>query len=322
MKNSRAKSFVPNPKETLLPSFQLGKDVITRLSVITPWKSLLAIAADWLMIISAAALCELYFSIPLYLLTLLFVGSRYYGLAVLMHEAAHYRLTHNRKLNDWIGEVLCALPLLFFTLQGYRNHHIKHHQYLDKIQDPDLEIIRDNPYYDYPKTRYAIYLNLLKAIIGGYFISIMRITSKSKELKALNNIPTKLKWARIGFFLVLLTSSLVFGFLDKLLLYWLVPLMTSFSFFLYVHSVAEHNRKACDDILTSSRHINANVLETICFPHNVNYHLDHHLYPSVPFYNLPKLHNELLARPSYSANAHITDGYLKGLFSECLKEAV
>ena len=25
-------------------------------------------------------------------------------------------------------------------------------------------------------------------------------------------------------------------------------------------------------------------------PHNINYHLEHHLFPGVPFYNLPKLH--------------------------------
>jgi fatty acid desaturase len=29
------------------------------------------------------------------------------------------------------------------------------------------------------------------------------------------------------------------------------------------------------------------------FPHEVNYHIEHHLYPSIPFYNLPHCHRAL-----------------------------
>ena len=32
------------------------------------------------------------------------------------------------------------------------------------------------------------------------------------------------------------------------------------------------------------------------FPHKVNYHIEHHLYPSVPFYNLPECHREMKSR--------------------------
>jgi fatty acid desaturase len=28
-------------------------------------------------------------------------------------------------------------------------------------------------------------------------------------------------------------------------------------------------------------------------PHHVNYHIEHHLYPAVPHYNLPRLHAAL-----------------------------
>src|SRR5438445_11912 len=56
-------------------------------------------------------------------------------------------------------------------------------------------------------------------------------------------------------------------------------------------------------------------------PHNVHYHVDHHLYPSVPYYNLPRLHAQLLAQPEYMARAHITDGYCTGLRRECVRPA-
>jgi fatty acid desaturase len=34
-------------------------------------------------------------------------------------------------------------------------------------------------------------------------------------------------------------------------------------------------------------------VEWLIFPHQVNYHIEHHLYASVPHYNLPALHREL-----------------------------
>ena len=34
-------------------------------------------------------------------------------------------------------------------------------------------------------------------------------------------------------------------------------------------------------------------LRWLIFPHNVNYHVEHHLYASVPQYNLPRLHAEM-----------------------------
>ncbi len=321
MKNTRTNNFISCPEEPLSPLLRIDKTIISSLSTITPWRSSLALAADWLMIIGAAVLCTLYFSVPLYLLTVLFIGGRFHGLAAMMHEASHYRLFHNRKLNDWVGEALCALPLLLFTLHSYRSNHFRHHQYLNTIKDPDFTRKEHDLYFDHPKNRSAIYLDLLKTITGLHFISDLITISRSKIL---NDIPATLKWTRRGFFLTLLISSLAFGFFDKLLLYWVVPLMTSFSLFMYLRSVSEHHggTMVYDNVLTGSRHINANFLETICIPHNLNYHLDHHLYPSIPYYNLPTLHEELLSRPIYASNAHITDGYFKGLFRECLKDTI
>jgi fatty acid desaturase len=50
---------------------------------------------------------------------------------------------------------------------------------------------------------------------------------------------------------------------------------------------------------------------------NGNYHLEHHLYPSVPFYRLPELHAELMRSEEYRRSAHLTRGYL-GVLRECI----
>ena len=88
--------------------------------------------------------------------------------------------------------------------------------------------------------------------------------------------------------------------------------------FQYIRSVAEHfGELAYDHNLTSSRTVKANWLERFFLsPHNVGYHLEHHLYPGVPFYHLPKLHKLLMGKKEYSQKAHITKGYVTGLMDE------
>ena len=48
----------------------------------------------------------------------------------------------------------------------------------------------------------------------------------------------------------------------------------------------------------------------------MGYHLEHHLFPGVPFYNLPKLHLMLMEEEVYQAKAHVTEGYMTGLMQE------
>jgi fatty acid desaturase len=52
-------------------------------------------------------------------------------------------------------------------------------------------------------------------------------------------------------------------------------------------------------------------------PKNVGYHLEHHLYPSVPFYKLPMLHKLLMKGPIYHDAAHVTRGYWR-MLRECM----
>jgi fatty acid desaturase len=55
-------------------------------------------------------------------------------------------------------------------------------------------------------------------------------------------------------------------------------------------------------------------------PKNVNYHLEHHFYPSVPFYRLPQLHRTLMSKSEFKESVHITKSYL-GVLRECIRGA-
>jgi fatty acid desaturase len=53
-------------------------------------------------------------------------------------------------------------------------------------------------------------------------------------------------------------------------------------------------------------------------PHNVGFHLEHHWYPSVPFYRLPELHQQLMAREGFRTHAVVRRSVLTSL-GECVR---
>ena len=88
------------------------------------------------------------------------------------------------------------------------------------------------------------------------------------------------------------------GYLVQYLVLWILPLVTVVQAILRLRAIAEHGATAdFSSPLTAAR---TNVLpawlEWLIFPHRVNYHIEHHLYASVPHYNLPELHREMARR--------------------------
>jgi fatty acid desaturase len=85
---------------------------------------------------------------------------------------------------------------------------------------------------------------------------------------------------------------------------WAYPLFTVAQLFNMVRTCAEHQPEgfpAADlDKPPIVRTTLPSVLEKwLIYGMNFNYHLEHHLWPHVPFFNLPKLHAHLIERGFY-----------------------
>lgn len=251
----------------------------------------------------------MFFNPVTYFLAVVWIGSRLHALAILMHEAAHYRLFKNRKINEFIGEVFCAWPITI-TLKGYRNSHLAHHQHVNTKEDPDWE---DGSKEDYrfPKNKNQMVYALLRNAVGLGFYSEFSDTAKSKDF---NQIPLSLRIAQLTLFATLIACSFIFSFWKLLILFWVVPLITSLIFVLYFRTIAEHY-----GLVSNTRNTIGTFWEKILLaPYNVGFHHDHHLHPGVPWYNLPRLHKVLLRDPEYASTAHTTkDGYFRGVLKEC-----
>ena len=299
-------------------NLSIKPETLKELYKISPYRHALAIVMDWLVILGVIYLCINYFNPLCYLIAVIIIGARMHALAILMHDATHYRFLKNRTWNDLITNVVTMYPL-FTTISNYRQNHLRHHQNLNTEDDPDWAAKLTNRAYTFPKTKRVFLLGVMSYLFlyQGFLDALWLF----KRLNMAEKKPEQKKESKLGqliFFAVLFTVLTLLGWWKYYLIFWVVPYLSSFFMFQYIRSVAEHfGDLAYDHLLTSTRTVKTNFLEEFFIaPHNVGYHLEHHLYPGVPFYNLAKLHRALMEDTEYYEKAHITEGYLQGLFNE------
>lgn len=301
--------------------YKVDKQAIKALSVLTPWRTAWAIAFDWLVVAAAIAVSSYFANPVVYVLAVLVIAGRMHALGVLIHEFAHYRFISDKTTSEWIGDIFLAWPL-GTTVDGYRRNHLAHHRYTNTDQDPDWVVKFGRQEFTFPQRWQYILANLV-----GYLITVNSIRDIRLILGRLNKdqdkVPRPYRLKRLAFYIAVLALVTAFGAWKGFLLYWIVPYFTIFLLFLYLRSVAEHfGSMDYDHELGASRTVYPHLWErAFLAPHQVNYHLDHHLYPSVPFYNLPRLHALLMRNEQYRRDAHITRGYATGVLRECLSEA-
>ena len=290
------------------------------LSRLQPWRTALALILDWGVIVGTAAISIWANHWLVYLVTIAVIAGRQHAIAILMHDFAHYRFIRNKVVSDWIADLTIAWPL-FATFDGYRRNHLAHHRYANTDQDPDWVIKFGQREFTFPQEmRFAI-LNLL-----GYFVavsSLRDLRSALKRMHAQDHSTRTYKVLRVSYYLALAAILTLVGGWTTFIAYWLVPYFTLFFLFMYVRSVADHFGTTMDysTELTGTRTVLASPLERAFFaPHNVSYHCEHHTYPSVPFYRLPALHQELMKNSEYASQAHITRGFVTGLWRETVGE--
>jgi len=283
-----------------------------------PYLHMQAILFDWSVIIATIYCCIQLPSIPLYILAVVIIGARMHALAILAHDATHFRFLKNRQWNDSITNVLIMYPV-FSSIEKYRQNHLRHHQHLNTMDDPDWVAKLTKRAFQFPKSKTEFllttfsYMALYQGVLDAYWF-----------LKRFNNMNGKgsndpeRKTLKLGFYLLLIIGLSLSGLWTTFLLFWVVPYFSTFFMFQYIRSVAEHfGELAYEDDLSASRTTKPFLIEKFFIaPHNVGYHLEHHLYPGIPFYNLPKLHHLLMTQAMYQSKAHITEGYTTGLLRE------
>ena len=172
---------------------------------------------------------------------------------------------------------------------------------------------KQTPEWRFPKTPYALMILLASDALGIGFAKFLVVAlNLPKEPRAERTARERtFANARRAFLLCLLAVIVLLHLGLPLLLYWVIPYLTWMQLCFHVRSIAEHFAlRGGRGVYGQTRTVIPSLLDRLFLvPKNVGYHLEHHLYPSVPFYRLPELHAKLMALPAYRGSAHVTRGY-------------
>ncbi len=274
-------------------------------------RGLTAVAFTWTVVLGSLWLAGTWTSTWTLALAWVLVGGRQVALAVLMHEAAHGTLVEDRRLNDRLGQWLCGAPV-WLTLPRYRAHHLKHHRFTGTDDDPDLPLI-----LPFPVSRWGLVRKLSRDFLGlsglrrlvGQVLIDAGWVAYTLSGAAVWLDQTDRTWAdrardlRIRLLPVLLANLALAAVLGALSIgwtwwIWAVAWLTTNQAFLRLRGLGEH---ACTEVsgdrLRNTRTTYAGWLaRATVAPHEVAYHLEHHLLMTVPFHQLPRLHRMLRDR--------------------------
>lgn len=219
---------------------------------------------------------------PLAALCYLIAAASLHGVSLFTHEAVHGALAKNRHLNAVLGAV-CAMPVLQ-NYSAYAVLHLRHHAHLGGDRDPDH-------YAAYTKWTWLIFLMNWLRLLAGYPIYITMIPILGWKHGAWRD--------RAGIAMECAATAAMAVLVLRLplppgLLWhgWLVPMLL-INFMVNVRGMSQHTLLTeCADDVRGTRSILTSRIVSF-FMCNENLHLEHHLYPGVPWYHLPRVHAEL-----------------------------
>ena len=213
------------------------------------------------------------------------LGYLWMSVVTFMHDATHDCLFRRRWQNQVFGTV-AMLPLMVSFI-AFKEDHLEHHRYNRSPQDPDAFTMGKRGVADFV----VFYLYVL---VGGlltalHFTLIYPVKAFGPREWAIHLFENGLK-AALYVGMILWAES--HGVLGELLAVWLLPLLF-FSLFNSMRFIAEHYETPWNQgNLMGTRTVISNPVHSY-FWNNINWHIGHHVYPKVPWYNLVALHRRL-----------------------------
>lgn len=205
------------------------------------------------------------------------------------HESFHFNMFSGKRINVATGLIFSSM-IVGHNGFGFALSHWHHHRFTNQPEDPDWQIFTRfvSPVSRFFFARLAAdeqyFRNGLLAAFGRWKGDMRGFPLSSQEIR---------KFARynlaLSFFWICVYGWIIFrhpaaGLLSVGLPLFLVTLFTGLRPYLE-HAGTDKG------LFTTSRTRTSPILSLFYFFNN--YHLEHHLYPRVPCYNLPRLHRWL-----------------------------
>ena len=215
----------------------------------------------------------------------LLVGRSFARLNILGHEAAHRLLFSSKRWNDFVGRWFLAYPA-FTPLDAYRRVHMAHHKDEMGPEEPDVAL-----YAGYPITQASMKRKLVR---DAFFRSGWKnLKGLLRAVRSRNDIALRI----LAVQLVILAGFTAWGRPELFFLVWVASWMSVWRVLNRLRAIAEHGgmTRSPDRRLTT-HHVRQSVLARFWMvPYNPGWHLAHHVDIGIPWRNLPRLHDELVA---------------------------
>lgn len=239
------------------------------------------------------------------------LGGRQLSLAIMMHDASHGTLFRSRRLNELLGDYACG-SAIGVDLKRYRRHHLQHHVKTGSGQDTDRSLSAP-----FPTSRASLARKLLRDVSGisglkrefGLLLmnagliqwtvaaDVVRLPQQGRSWRHCLRDLYRNMW-KYALFQAALLGVLAASGHAWLYLAWLAAYFSSYSLYMRIRSMAEHAcTEATSDMLRNTRSTRAGWLARASVaPLRVNFHIEHHLMPAVPYFRLPAMHALLRRR--------------------------
>ncbi len=292
--DARAPATVPGigraaSRHALLPTDPASLRAIEALSRPQPWRFIAWTGLHlllWAALFAGVLRAEGQYGWQL-LLGLL-MGSQLHALTVLQHDCGHQSAFASRAANLWWGRVLAVFILLPYT--SFTELHRMHHAHLgDEARDPDEWFYRGG----------RRWLFLREALFMPRFIwRSLTATAPTVRRRVRNELMANLA-ALVGAAALLIAL----GRFDAALFAIVLPMLTlavlvnplSRGFEHYPMSLLAGDDPRRFDLRFNTVTVTSPLVGLAWV--NINYHVEHHLFPRVPFFNLPALHRLLRDGP-------------------------
>jgi fatty acid desaturase len=252
-------------------------------------------------------------------LAAIFIGTRYYALLIIAHDGLHRRLFDTVEANDLWNDIFILGAIGTITRLN-RVNHMRHHRELALLTDPDRfkysQAGRTTP------SSFLVSLTCLPLLVTAVHNVLLPQPEKRVAVTEVDDevvSSADLQRYRLrDIAIVGLWQLILMGGLSLIIGWWAYPLLWGVPVVIAIccdilRVFCEHSQLTDDDEADSSMRLvsyDANPVERVFFaPNNMNHHIAHHLWPSIPYYNLPRAErliraklvgdHKLVWRPSY-----------------------
>ncbi len=294
------------------------QSLVRKHSEISNWKSLSLIFTLYIFTFGAIWIQSFNFHRAISLLTLFFIAGVQHHIMTLMHEGAHHLIHPNKKVNDCLSQAFCSFPL-GVMLKDYRYFHLMHHKHSgDSENDPEIKFYQKT-FIGYGLNGNRVLKSLINDISGLATIrSLIYITrfnqEKMKEgkIRAINF--WDIKWGLIGL-ISILSVPFLFGILKYFVTFWMLSYLFVLPLLVRWHAVGEHTgmNAPCEQDKTLTHNFNP-LVNFFLYPITSGFHLEHHLFAQIPWYNMKAFRKELMDIEKYQIESMKleVDGYWFG----------